>query len=241
MNTNEALLRLKKAIAYLKGNQTISTQQDIANAMGYNKGTISQAVNNKNNYFTIDFVKKFAQVFDLNDKWIITGDGEMTVSKNTLSNKKTFIKIGDRVKEVLSIKKLNYRSLSMEIPYSDVQIRRICLNESIPKVDFIHHICKKFPDINIAWLINGNGSMFLDQNNEPSFLKESKANYETNISTDIDKLTSSQISLIEDALLIHEEELLAKSEIVRKWINIKLKEKELEVYKKDLINVKKGI
>lgn len=63
--------------------------------------------------------------------------------------------IGNRIKEVLINKGLNYRSLSKILPYSDVQIRRICLNESIPKVDFIQHFCNIFPEVDINWLITG--------------------------------------------------------------------------------------
>lgn len=63
--------------------------------------------------------------------------------------------IGDRIKEVLNKKGLNYRSLSKLLPYSDVQVRRICLNESVPKVDFVQHFCILFPDIDVKWLISG--------------------------------------------------------------------------------------
>lgn len=66
-----------------------------------------------------------------------------------------YMAIGDRIKEVISSKGLNYRSLSQLIPYSDVQVRRICLNESIPKVDFIQHLCNIFPDLDANWLITG--------------------------------------------------------------------------------------
>ncbi len=64
--------------------------------------------------------------------------------------------IGDRIKHVMNEKGLNYRSLSKLIPYSDVQVRRICLNESLPKIDFVQHFCNIFPDVDVTWLVTGN-------------------------------------------------------------------------------------
>ena len=81
MNYTDVLIRLKKTIAYLKGEQLISNQQDIVNKMGYNKGSVSQALNNKNNYLTEDFVKEFAKAFKLNYTWLLTGEGEMLNKK----------------------------------------------------------------------------------------------------------------------------------------------------------------
>lgn len=64
-------------------------------------------------------------------------------------------KIGDRIGEIIKSKGLNFRSLSNIIPYTDVQIGRIIKNESIPKVEFIQHLCNNFPDVDIHWLITG--------------------------------------------------------------------------------------
>ncbi|MBE7649253.1 helix-turn-helix domain-containing protein [Tenacibaculum finnmarkense] len=64
--------------------------------------------------------------------------------------------LGKRVKQFIDKKGLNYRTLSMAIPYSDVQIRRICLNESKPNVDFFQHLCNIFPgEIDLNWMLNG--------------------------------------------------------------------------------------
>ncbi len=80
---NEIILkRLKKSIAYLKGREIITKQQDIVDAMGYNKGSVSQALSNKNGYLTEEFVKKFANTFNLNHVWLLTGEGEMLNSTN---------------------------------------------------------------------------------------------------------------------------------------------------------------
>ncbi|MDB0600479.1 helix-turn-helix transcriptional regulator [Tenacibaculum maritimum] len=64
--------------------------------------------------------------------------------------------IGDRIKHIMNKKGLNYRSLSRLMGCSDVQVRRICLNESLPKIDFIQHFCNIFPDVDVTWLVTGN-------------------------------------------------------------------------------------
>jgi len=98
--------------------------------------------------------------------------------------------LGSRIQKLLNHKNLNYRSLSSFIPYSDVQIRRICLDESVPKIDFIQQLIHFFDDINPIWIVTGEGEflkkeIFKDLNsfnkkeildyileNRSSFLKE---------------------------------------------------------------------
>tara|TARA_R110001606_G_scaffold398025_1_gene576077 strand:+ start:2690 stop:3481 length:792 start_codon:yes stop_codon:yes gene_type:complete len=82
MDWDEIVLRLKKSIAYLKGEQIITKQQDIAEKMGYNKGSVSQALNNRNGYLTVDFIEKFSSVFYINKDYILKGVGEISKEKN---------------------------------------------------------------------------------------------------------------------------------------------------------------
>jgi len=81
MDAERVLFRLKKAIAFLKGRQKIENQQDIVNALGYNKSSVSQALNNKNNYLTEGFIRNFAKAFDLNEEWILHGKGRMVIKE----------------------------------------------------------------------------------------------------------------------------------------------------------------
>ncbi|MCD8435854.1 helix-turn-helix domain-containing protein [Tenacibaculum dicentrarchi] len=81
------------------------------------------------------------------------------------------MKLGERVKNFIESKGLNYRTLSVLIPYSDVQIRRICLNESKPKVDFFQHLCNVFPkEIDLDWMLNGIKKEKLPMPNEKDIL-----------------------------------------------------------------------
>ena len=73
----EKLKRIKEAIAYLKGIQIISFQKDIVKKMGVNKSSVSQALNGHEKYLTDSFIEKFASVFELNEEWLLTGEGKM--------------------------------------------------------------------------------------------------------------------------------------------------------------------
>lgn len=81
------LERLNTAIAHLKGCQKIKNQQDIVNAMGFNKTSISQALKGNEKYLTDSFLSKFVGVYtDINRDWLLKEKGEM-LGKNYQENK----------------------------------------------------------------------------------------------------------------------------------------------------------
>lgn len=75
----EQVERVKKAIAYLKGQLIIKYQKDVAKAMNYNEKNLSSAINGDENYLTENFLIRFCDTFDVIDEdWLLTGKGEMT-------------------------------------------------------------------------------------------------------------------------------------------------------------------
>ena len=62
--------------------------------------------------------------------------------------------IGDRINKIMLEKGLNFSSFSKLLDISDVQIRNIALNKSIPKVDLIQKLVSLY-DIDVNWLITG--------------------------------------------------------------------------------------
>ena len=62
--------------------------------------------------------------------------------------------IGDRINKIMLEKGLNFSSFSKRLDISDVQIRNIALNKSIPKVDLIQKLVSLY-DIDVNWLITG--------------------------------------------------------------------------------------
>lgn len=67
--------------------------------------------------------------------------------------------INKRIEEIMNIKNLNYRSFGLLLNYSDTQVRNIIIGKSVPKVDFIEKLVSVFPEINVNWIITGNGTM----------------------------------------------------------------------------------
>ena len=69
--------------------------------------------------------------------------------------------IGERLKEIMIQKGLNYRSLSDLIGYSDVSVGKIIKGQNKPKYEAIKKVMEVFPDIEARWLILGQGSMYV--------------------------------------------------------------------------------
>lgn len=84
---NELLVnRLNEAIDFLKSEKIIKTQKDIADIMGMNINSISQALNGNEKYLTDSFLKKFSLSFNsINFSWLKGEDQTMIVSESTLS------------------------------------------------------------------------------------------------------------------------------------------------------------
>jgi len=80
--------RLKKAISYLKGNETIFNQKDIVEKMHVNKSSVSSALKGNEKYLTNSFLIKFCNTFgSINYNWLITGKGKMLNSIAPSKNK----------------------------------------------------------------------------------------------------------------------------------------------------------
>ncbi|UAB85719.1 hypothetical protein INR75_06815 [Zunongwangia sp. SCSIO 43204] len=76
------LERIEKAVAYLKGKQIITKQQDIVDKMNVNKSSVSSALKGNDKYLTDSFIEKFSEAFGLNSTWILTGKGSLKDSNN---------------------------------------------------------------------------------------------------------------------------------------------------------------
>ena len=78
-----AYLRLKKAIAYLKANESM-LQQDIATRMGMTKVSFSRGLSRckerKDENFIIQFHEATNEMFSLD--WLLNGDGDKFADKN---------------------------------------------------------------------------------------------------------------------------------------------------------------
>lgn len=68
---------INDAIAYLKGKKIAKTQKQIAKLLDVNDANLSKALSGNEKYLTDSFIKKFADVFNLNANWFLTGEGSM--------------------------------------------------------------------------------------------------------------------------------------------------------------------
>lgn len=71
--------RILAAFSHLKSKGLVKTQQDVADMMGANKTTISQAFKGNETYLTDKFMSRFNSTFDdmFNIAWLLAGKGEM--------------------------------------------------------------------------------------------------------------------------------------------------------------------
>ncbi len=97
------LERINKAIAFLKGNEIISIQQDIVDIMNVNKSSVSSALKGDDRYLTNGFLKKFCKSFpQISQAWLLNEEGEMLISKEVNNNLNLSIfynKHGERVSD----------------------------------------------------------------------------------------------------------------------------------------------
>ncbi|WP_185260313.1 S24 family peptidase [Elizabethkingia anophelis] len=74
--------RLNEAIGYLKGKKETRTQKSIASKLDIDGGNLSKAINGNESYLTEPFLRKFADVFEIDTNWLLTGEGGMIESLN---------------------------------------------------------------------------------------------------------------------------------------------------------------
>lgn len=80
--------RFREAFKYLRSNGIVHTQKDVADKMGSTSPNVSRALNGAEGVMTDRFLIRFAEAFDINMDWLLTGSGEMlaanVVSGNTI-------------------------------------------------------------------------------------------------------------------------------------------------------------
>ena len=69
-----------------------------------------------------------------------------------------------RFQKWLDYNNINSNKLAEKINVSRATISHIISGRNKPSVDFLHKILKKYPDLNLNWLVTGVGSMKIDNN-----------------------------------------------------------------------------
>ena len=74
------------------------------------------------------------------------------------------LKMNKRFQKWLDYNNINSNKLAEKINVSRATISHIISGRNKPSVDFLHKILKKYPDLNLNWLVTGAGSMKIDNN-----------------------------------------------------------------------------
>jgi len=74
------------------------------------------------------------------------------------------LKMNKRFQKWLDYNDINSNKLAEKINVSRATISHIISGRNKPSVDFLHKILKKYPDLNLNWLVTGAGSMKIDNN-----------------------------------------------------------------------------
>jgi|GEM_PF-4358851 len=85
--------------------------------------------------------------------------------------------IAERIKLVLSVKKLSIRSFARAINCADTTIGNIVHDKSEPNYSTIFSILEQFPDISPEWLTTGEGDMYVKNQDKVETYEEFYANH----------------------------------------------------------------
>lgn len=121
--------RIHKAIAYLKGKQIISKQQDIVEKMKVNKSSVSLALKGDERYLTDSFLIKFSEAFTIDQDYLINGVGELEedMYNKSFNEPPEKYKNDDKCKylmELLEYKNDEIKSLKVELEKTKKQNNR---------------------------------------------------------------------------------------------------------------------
>lgn len=97
--------RLNEAVAYLKGKRIAKTQKAIAKILEVDEANLSKALNGNEVYLTDPFLKKFANIFEFDTNWLLTGQGTMLETEMISPNyiKKIETKAIERIHDIQTV------------------------------------------------------------------------------------------------------------------------------------------
>ena len=96
--------RFNKAFAYLRGEQIINGQKDLAEKLGATPSNISKALSGDKSALTNNLMKRFSAAFPgvFNLRWLILGEGEMLQSSQKPQEAHVISEVNNSTPETLS-------------------------------------------------------------------------------------------------------------------------------------------
>ncbi len=102
---------------------------------------------------------------------------------------------GKRLQKILDYYSISATELSNQISFNRSTISHLISGRNKPSLDFVMKILQKFPEVELYWLLNGNGT-FPTKNSSSDFISSS-------IQTEIKKPTPTKIEKKEELDLIN--------------------------------------
>ena len=113
-----------------------------------------------------------------------------------------------RFKEVLSDNEMSASTLADEIDVQRSSISHIISGRNKPSLDFILKLVKRFPNIDMYWLVNGTKNKFVDKaqtnSNTTPISVNNKNNVDKLVNEDIDTINS-ETKKIKNIVIFYED------------------------------------
>lgn len=160
-NVNERIKKLRKALDL--------TQQKFADRIGVKQNTVAQYEMGRN-VPIYSVIALICREFNVSEKWLRTGEGDMFKSETYTSNNANQIisgSINERIKELRHTLKLTQQEFADKIGIKRGAIANYEIGRNTPINSVVSLICREF-NVNENWLRNGSGNMFLPKDNSNS-------------------------------------------------------------------------
>lgn len=167
--------RFNKAFSFLKYENVIKTQDDVARKMGASRSNISSALNGKESVLTDTFLMRFANAFkQISLDWLLDERGPMltaefnfkdenkpqvlegVVDKDVQEEQK---KMTDRIMELIREGQHIPKSFALEANIEVSLFLRKLEGKAVWSVADVHKICDTFK-VRKSWLVDGEGQKY---------------------------------------------------------------------------------
>lgn len=172
MNKKE---RFKKAFSFLKYENVIKTQNDVAQKMGASRQNVSSALNGKDSVLTDTFLMRFAAAFkQISLDWLLREEGDMlTVVPNFKSENMPQVlesvvdkdiqeeqtKMTQRIMELVRESQHTPKTFALEADIELSLFLRKLDGKAVWSVADVHKICDTFR-VRKGWLVDGDGQKY---------------------------------------------------------------------------------
>jgi len=167
--------RFKKAFSFLKYENVIKTQDDVAKAMQASRSNVSSALNGKESVLTDNFMMRFAGAFkQISLDWLLREEGPMLTvmpnfkSENTPQVLESFVdkdiqeeqvRMTERIMELIRESQHIPKTFALEADIELSLFLKKLEGKAVWSVADVHKICDTYR-VRKGWLVDGEGQKF---------------------------------------------------------------------------------